>query len=268
MDAARLLAEIIAQKAPVSAAQYQSFTAFRFLIESGYVEEVGIVQSVHCDDCDQPHDADVVFELGEYGIYCPDLGFTVKARSELIAIRPNLVRLVENLADCLDCKRSKTIPIDGHTWRVGVVSCTSADVAVYFQPTLQDANDLRSLEAALAREAKARFGVIVTAYGELACPPFKTLHIEDCLSIDETTGRLEFEADLLTVAGAPVTQTGGRPSPYAITLPKLIGERRKTGMALPGTNEEARAIQAFLKSARSNEPLPSLSTIKRAIAKA
>lgn len=266
MEAPRLLAEIIAQNAPVSLAQFRLATAFKRLFENGFVEEVGVVQSVHCDDCCQPHDAQVVFEFGQYGIYCPELGFTAKQRSELAAIQPRFERLVENLADCLDCKRRKSSPIDGQTWRVGVVSGPSADVAVYFQPTMRDANDVRSLNAALVRETKPQYGVLLTAFGDLSCPPLKTLSIHDCLSYSTAARQFDFDLDIMEVAGAPSKQTGGRPSPYKHALPKIIEDRKKAGIALSGVNEEARAIQAVMASSKPNLPTPAISTIKRAIA--
>ncbi len=267
MDAARLLADIIAQNVPVTAAQFRSVAAYQTLFDCGYIEEAGVVQSIHCDDCGQPHDAEVAYLSGQYGIHCPDLGFIAKQRSELTAVKPNLRKLVEDLADCLGCKRTKSTPIQDQTWRVGVVSGPSADVAVYFRPTLRGVGDIRSLEAALAREAKSQLGIVLTASGDLFRPPFKTLRIQDCLLFDEVTGAIECEVDLCATAGAPVKHKGGRPSPYKETLAKIITQRRDSRTALPGTNAEARAILGQLKLSMPSGPIPSISTIKKALAK-
>lgn len=266
MDHARLLADIISQNAPVAAAPLQSLVAYQKLIDDGYIEETGVVQSILCDDCNQPHDAALVFETDQYGIHCHELGFIVKERRELVAVKPNLKRLVESLADSMGCKRKKSTPIHNETWRIGVVSGPSADVAMYFQPTMRDFADLRSLETALAREARLHFGVVLTAEGEMTRPPFKTLCIEDCLMFNEETGVFAFDVDLLTVVGAPETRKGGRPSPYRITLAKIIADRRNSGAAISGTNAEARAIQDIFNSSNQNDLRPSLSTIKRVIA--
>jgi len=267
VDATRLLAEILAQRTPVSAAQYQSDPALTPLMDFGFVQEAGLVRSVLCNDCDQPHDAEVVFEEKHYGIHCPDLGFIARDRSGLVAIQPKIGHLVKCLAASLNCKRTKSTPIQGQTWRVGVVSYPSADITVYVQPTLDDASDLRALEACLARKPKMQFGIVLTARGELHCPPLRTLRIEDCLTFDATAGSFQFDVDLLSSAGAPLTRQGGRPSPYQAILSKLIAKRRSAGTALPGTNEEARAILEAIKSMCPDQRAPALSTIKRAIAK-
>lgn len=265
MGAARLLCEIIEQGAPVLPAQYRTNPSFTALLDHGYLEETGTVQSVHCEDCSQSHDAEVVFVSGQYGIYCPDLGFIPRDRSELAAIRPNLLRLVEELAQVLGCTRTKSTPIEGQTWRIGMVSDPSADVALYFQPTLRNAEELRLLERALSRETRPQFGIVFAASGELPFSPFKTHCFADCFSFDLETGHFELEVDLRTIADAPKKQRGGRPSPYKTLLPKIIRRRRNSGDVLTGINQEAKAILLLLQASNPNEPTPSLSTIKRYI---
>lgn len=268
MGAASLLGDIIAQNAPVLAAMLRSAPAYQALIEGGYLEEAGVVQAIHCDDCDRPHDAAVVFEADRYGIHCPDLGFLSKERSDLVAVKPNLERLVQNLADALECKRTKSAPIHGQTWRVGIVEAPSAAIAVYFHPTLRDALDLRSFEAALSDEVRAQYGIILTASGQLSCPPFKTMQIEDCLAFDEVAMAFEFAGDLLAIAGATVERKGGRPNLYAAKLTKIISARATFGETLPGKNAEARAIQAIYRAKNPTENPPSISTIKRSLPEA
>ncbi|MCY4336358.1 MAG: hypothetical protein OXC60_17015 [Litoreibacter sp.] len=265
MDAVRLLGDIIAQNAPVSAAPLRTLQAFHALTDGGYIEEAGVVQSIHCNDCDVPHDAAVVFEATQYGIHCPDLGFISKERSELVAVKPNLERLVQNVADALGCKRTKSTPIHGQIWRIGIVTAPSVDVAVYFQPTLCDALDLRSFETALSNETRSQYGIILTASGQLSCPPLKTVQIEDCLAFDEVAMVFEFAGDLLAIAGAPEKNRGGRPSLYAAKLAKIIAARVASGEALPGKNAEARAIQTIYRTENPTEKPPSISTVKNAI---
>lgn len=265
MDTARLLGDIIAQNASASAALFRPYPAYQALIDGGYIEEAGVLQSFQCDDCDLPHDAAVVFEADQYGIHCPDLGFIPKQRSDLVAIKPNLERLVQNLADCMGCKRTKSTPIYGQTWRVGIVDTPSADIAVYFQPTLRDVLDLRSLKAALSHETRSQYGIILTASGQLPCPPFKTMQIEDCLVFDEVAVAFEFAGGLLAIVGAPVKRKGGRPSLYAANLAKIISARAASGEALPGKNAEARAIQTIYRAKNPTEQPPSISTIKKAL---
>ena len=266
MDAASLLAEIIAQRGRVLTASYPLEPQFSALIERGFLGDAGIAQSVFCDDCDMPHDAEVVFEDGQYGIYCYDLGFIPKGRSEVAAVQPNLELLVKSLAVDLGCRRTKSTPVHGETWRVGEVPCSAGNVVVYLHPVLRDDGDLQALKDALGRESTgAQYGVVLTARGTLSAPPFQTALLKECITFDATKGRFVVDADLPAIAGVPVKRTGGRPSQYADLLSKIIAERRKTGEALPGVNEEARAIQALLKPSGPNSSPPSIPTIKRAI---
>ena len=96
------------------------------------------------------------------------------------------------------------MPILAQTRRVGVVSSPTADVAVYFQPTMGDGSDLRQFAAAITRETKAQFGIVIIAHGDLDHPPCKTLNLSDCLELDPETGDFDLTIDLLRVVGAPV----------------------------------------------------------------
>lgn len=267
MTVARALAEIIAERGPVCAAAFGFKAELESLSNAGFVDQLGVVQSVHCNDCGTPHDADLHFESGQYGIHCPELGFVPKERSEVAAIKANLKHLVENLASKLECKRNKSTPIHGETWRVGVMQGTVADVTVYFHPVMRDESDLRALNDALARETRARFGIVITATGTLSSPPFQSVLLEDCVAFDADLGRFIFEVDLPLLAGISVKNTGGRPSPYAQNLTKIILARKNKGETLPGINAEARAIHANYQTLHTTGPVPSLSAIKRAMKK-
>lgn len=266
MDAARLLAAIIAQGGPVSSLAFGSHASLRALVGAGFLGECGVVQSILCDDCAHPHDAPLVFEDDQYAIYCPELGFVVKQRSEVTALVPNYRRFVQNLATVLGCTQTKSTPIHRQTWRVGVMAGLAADVAVYLHPILRDEQDLLALQDALAREPKARLGVVITASGTLSLPPFETILMEDCIRFDAGDGSFVVAADLGEIAGVPSKRKGGRPSVYQPYLAELVARRKADGVALPGLNEETRAIQEIFRSKFPNDPTPSISTIKRAIA--
>ncbi|MCH2164226.1 MAG: hypothetical protein MK098_06185 [Marinovum sp.] len=263
MNAARFLAEIIAQGGPVYAARYQTRPEFKALTSHGFFADAGVVQSVLCDDCSSPHDACVDFEDGQYGIRCPDLGFITKSRSDLLAVQANVPKLVAQLAHTLGCKRIKSTPIFAETRRVGAIPHPQADVMVYFHPVLRDGSDLHALLDALARESKAQFGVVLTAEGTLSTPGFATVLLEDCVTFNEETGRFLVDANLPMLAGVPFKNTGGRPREYEAKLAKVIEARTASGRALPGQNEEARAVLADFKSDFPDTNAPALSTIKR-----
>lgn len=267
MGAARVLAEIIAQRGPICAAAFGQKAELENLIEAGFIDQLGVVQTVLCNDCEMPHDTELLFESGNYGIHCPELGFVPKERSEVTTIKANLNHLVENLASELECKRTKSAPVHGETWRVGVMQGPVADVTVYFHPVLRDGSDLMALKDALTRETRAQFGVIISAAGSLSSPPYQSVRLEDCVAFDAELERFTVEIDLPLLAGVPVKNKGGRPSLYAQNLTKIIVARRNTGETLPGINTEARAIQTDYQTLNEKGPVPSLSAIKQAMKK-
>lgn len=268
MDAARLLTALVAQKGRVAVAQIGTPESLKRLIDVGFVRECGVVQSVLCDECDHPHDSKIVFADGRYGIFCPDLGFVAKSRSDLVAIEPDIGRLVAWLGDHLGCRRTKSTPIHGNTWRVGLISTQASDVIVYIHPAMRDASDLQSVKDAMARETKAQFGVVLTADGALSVSPFQTLRLDECMFFDEGTGQFVIDIDLTESAGAPQQRTGGRPSPYHANLVKIIANRKAAGETLSGVNAEQRAIKASYSILHPNAPVPSKTTILRAMGKA
>lgn len=267
MSAARALGEIFAQRGPVCAGAFGLKAELDDLIAAGFVDRLGVAKSVLCNDCENPHDADLHFEGGQYGIHCPELGFVPKKQSEVAAINANVPHLVENLATELECKRKKSTPVHGETWRVGVMPGTVADVIVYFHPVLRDASDLRAFNDALARETRAQFGIVITAAGTLTSPPFQSVLLKNCVAFDAELGRFLVELDLPQLAGVPVKNKGGRPSPYAQNLTRIILARRNAGETLSGINAEARAIQSDYRTQHSDGPVPSISAIKQAMKK-
>lgn len=267
MNAVHLFATLLAQRGRFRSVEYSSFPAYDDLIKAGLVEEVGVVSSLICDECDQPHDARVVYEGSQYGYYCPDLGFISKPRSELIAAQPNLSAFVAQIADALACKRRKLSPIDKDTWRIGSVDSPAGDLVLYLHQTLQDAQDIRDIQAALAGEMKSPFGVVLTSKGTLNVPPYATAQLQDVLSLDPILGKLLVVGDLRTIAGVPMQRIGGRPNDYKTALNDLIALRASEGRAVQGRNEEAKALRAEFMAKFPNAKCPSLPTVKRYVTK-
>ncbi|GAA6176580.1 hypothetical protein [Sulfitobacter pacificus] len=267
MNAIVLLATLLAQCRRVRSVEYSSFPAYDALIKAGLIEETGVVSSFICNECDQPHDAKIVYEGSQYGYYCPDLGFISKPRSEIIAAQPNLGAFVAQIADALACKRRKSSPIDKDTWRIGAVDSPAGDVVLYLHPTLQDAQDIRDIQAALVGEMKSPFGVVLTSKGTLSVPPYATAQLQDVLSLDPITGKLMAVGDLRTIAGVPEQRNGGRPNDYETALNDLIALRASQGRAMRGRNEEAKALRAEFMAKFPNAKCPSLPTVKRYVTK-
>lgn len=262
MNAVDLFATLLAQRGRVHGVRYAAFPAYDDLIKAGLVGEYGVVSSIICDECDQPHDAQIVYEGSEYGYCCPELGFVSKPSSELVAVQPNLGVFVSQIADALGCKRRKTSPLDAYTWRIGAIESTAGDVVLYLHPTLQDARDIKDVQAALASEVKSPFGVILTSNGTLTAPPFVTAQLDDVLSFDSKAGQFAVVADMRTIAGVPELRTGGRPNDYRKPLSDLISLRASQGRTLQGRNAEAKALQAEFAIKFPDIKCPSLPTVK------
>jgi hypothetical protein len=268
LNAVVLLATLLAQRRRVRSVGYSSFAAYDDLIKAGLIEETGVVSSIICDECDQPHDAKIVYEGAQYGYYCPDLGFISKPRFELIAAQPNLSASVAQIADALACKRRKSSPLDKDTWRIGAVDSAAGDIVLYIRPTMQDAQDVTDLATALAGEMKSPFGIVLTSIGTLAVPPYTTINLQDALSLDPIAKKLAFVGDLNAIAGAPKQRTGGRPNDYKRPLTELIAIRASQNRALEGRNEEAKALLLEFRAQFPRTKCPSLPTVKKYVSEA
>jgi hypothetical protein len=240
LSAIDVLCEIIAQGGKARAASFCVRRGYSALLDGGYLRETGMVQAICCQDCDDPHDAEVVFDGGQYGILCPDLGFVPLSRGQVAAVVPDLPRLVADLADAFDCKRRKTAPLQGEAWRVGAVETAGGDVTLYFHPRLKSEQDLRDLRSALSREVKSPFRLILTADGGLPFEDAKTAQLCDVVELNCETSALTATVDPGAIVGAPVKRVGGTPNIYGETLTRLIRSRVEYGIALPGRSAGAR----------------------------
>ena len=265
MDAIALFCALAAQRGKVSARHYSKYAAYGHLITAGLVTETGVVGSVLCDECDQPHDAQVVYENGQYGYYCPDLGFMPMDRSGLTAAKPDFAKFVAALANALNCQRRKTSPVLGETWRIGAIDTHGGDLVIYMHPTLQHAQDIEAVATALGKEMNTRFCLILTACGALSVEGVKTALLTDVVTFDVVSGDLNVLVDLSVIVDAPVKRKGGRPSNFQTPLHELILERQNSGAALSGRNAEAKAVLAEFIEKYPNIHSPSLPTVKRYI---
>lgn len=268
MAVVELLCEIIAQGANASAETFRLRTGYDALIISGFLQEAGVVQSISCDECDVAHDAEVIFEGGRYGFFCPQIGFVPVERSELFRVKPDLQYLIRNLADTFNCKRRKTTPVHGQTWRVGAVETPGGDATLYLHPRLRSAVDLQDLETAMRREVRSPFRLILIAEGALMVPKTKTVRLDEVVELDTVTGAMLPIADLCAIVDAPLKSSGGRPNLFGGKLDRIILVRSQNRQVLSGHNKEAKAIRDVFREQFPNEKPPSLPTIKRYLTKA
>lgn len=262
MTAIETLSGVIAQRAYAAKSFFENQTAFDLLKTVELVQETGKLQSVVCDDCSDPHDAEVVFEGGNYGVYCQEAGFVRLEVNDVTAIKPNVAKLVADLAALFDCKRRKSSPVTGDTWRIGAIDTPGGDLALYFHPTLQNEQDIRAMESALRAETRSAYQLIITAFGKLSASGAKSAELVDVVELDDKTNELTASADPRIIAGAPTASPNGRPNLYADKLEPLILRRMKDGSALAGLNKEAKAIREVLAERSTNRQVPSLSTVK------
>jgi hypothetical protein len=262
VDALALFCQIASLRQKVTRHSYSHLPAFTALIKAGLLADAGVVQSVHCDDCDMAHDAEVIFEQGAYGYFCPDLGFMPLDRAAIKAVAPQYNRLIAALADALNCKRRKSTPISGDCWRIGAVDTPGGDLTVYFQPTMQDTQDMRNFEAVLARETRSQYQLILTCAGEIVVPVCKTVLLSEVAEMAPGSHGLRFVRKLPEIVNAPMINKGGRPSPYRGNVQMILQDRQERGESLEGRNAEAKAVHVEYKTRFPNGPFPSLSTIK------
>lgn len=267
MEAVNLFASIVAQRGNVLASSFYKYPAYDHLIDAGLIKEIGVVSSIVCDECDQPHEAAIVYEIGTNGFYCPDVGFVPKNRLDLISIQPNLGAFIAQMADQLNCKRRKSTPLSGQTWRIGALDTSAGDIALYFHPMMQDAENLKEFKRAMIGEVRSTFGIILTSTGALSVPHYVTIQLQDALHFDPQSGALAVDADLNALAGVPENRTGGRPSVYKEALTKIIVNRAVNRISLEGRNEEAKAVLAEYKANFPSETAPALSSIKSYVSK-
>ncbi len=263
MSAVGLLCEIIAQSGKASASAYAEHPDFETLSCSGFIRNAGVMQSVTCLDCDIVHDAEIVHENGRYGYFCPEIGFVAIPRAMIEAIKPDFPTIVAALADSFHCKRRKPTELRGATWRIGLVVYEASDVSLYLQPTLQSEQDVAKLMAALSQEVRSQHRLILTASGTLTIPDAKTALLSDVVEIQTVQPAFAVLTDPRDIVEAPRKRPGGAPNRYKEMLGSLIAARKQDGSALPGRNEEAKAILGILSDQKSSKKLPSLSTIQR-----
>jgi hypothetical protein len=228
MDAVDIFSQLVEQRGKVLARSYSHHSAYDDLIKAGLIEEAGVVSSIVCDNCDHPHETKIEYQDAEYGFLCPDIGFQQVNRADIVSVRPKIGTFVAQLAEDQGCKRRKSTPLDGETWRLGALETPAGDVAVYFQAVMLDAKDIAAFQRALTGEMKASFGIVLTSTGALSVPFYITVPLKEALFFDPEAGGFVVDLDLPSIAGIPETRKGGRPSAYKDTLTKLIAQRARS----------------------------------------
>lgn len=262
MSAINLLAQIVAQRAKVTSASLQTTPGFRQLLQHGYLRDAGVVSSLVCTDCDQAHDAEVVFNNGQYGYFCPDLGFVALGRGQVQAVLPDIPTLISGLADAFRCKRRKTSPVNEETWRIGAVDLHQGNATLFFHPRLRDEEDLRAFDVARSRETRSAWCLIVTAEGALTVQGATTIRLDELVELGGGNGALVPLSEIGVLLGIFVKNTGGAPNRFGAPLTAIIEARLRNHQALPGVNEEAKAILLTLKQEQPDLSQPSLSSVK------
>lgn len=268
MSPLTLFYEIMALGGKAAAVSYRDNAGFAVLLRYGFLREAGLLSSVVCDDCENPHAAPVVFEGGRYGHHGPDLGFVALDRMDVQAVMPDPRYLIERLAELTGCKRRKQTPVLDQTWRIGALETDAGEIMLYFHPKLQNEEDARDLEHALGREVRARWRLIVTAVGTLPVAGARTVQLDDLATLDAETGALRILIPLADLVGVPRKNKGGRPSEHSAALAEIISDRKKSGAELAGLNAEAKAIRSDFETLHPGLFAPSEATVKRHLAKA
>lgn len=262
MNPVSLLCDIIGQAGKVAAQAYRDDARYGALLDAGLLEEDGLVQSMLCENCDVPHDAEIKFVGASYGHFCPEFGFVPVERADLVAVRPNLAALVEHLRAAFECPPGDISQLGPQTWRVGLADTPGGRAIVYFQTFLQTDDDLVSLGNALRAEIRRDYALIVTAAGQLPFRDATTCNLAQMVQLDLRAPRLRRSVGVAEAVGAPPRPTGGRPSVYRERFHEQLAERAAQGVAKTGRNEEAKAVLLEYGRRYPSEAAPSLSTVK------
>lgn len=267
MSAVDVLARVISEGAKVSITSLRQPEYVRALLKFGLFRECGVMGAVVCTDCEEPHAAEVIFDAGEYGHFCPTLGFTHLARTDIAAVEVNLPSLIENLADAFACTRRKHTPVYGNTWRIGAVKTDYGDVMLYFHPRLNDGNDALDLADGLSREMGSKWRLVVTAEGRLPIGCVKTTTLGEIVIFSEDGEGFVPMVDPREIVGVPASPKTGAPNRFGERITALIRSRIATGTALSGRNAEAKAVLALIKQDFGPD-VPTLPTVKYYVTKA
>jgi hypothetical protein len=262
-----MLCGIIGQAGKVAAQTHRDDVRYGALLDAGLLQRDGLVQSVLCENCDVPHDAEIVFEGGSYGHCCPEIGFVPVERADLIAIRPNLAALVDHLHAAFECPPGGISQLGPQTWRVGLVDTPGGRAVVYFHTCLQNDDDLVSLENALRGQIRRDYALVVTAAGHLPYRDAAIYTLSQMVQLDVGNARLRKTLSVAEAVGAPPRPTGGRPSVYRERLHALLADRAAQGLAVVGRNAEADAVLAAYVARFPNDPAPSRVTVRRSVSK-
>ena len=257
------LCEIIAQGTKVSKSAYVRRDGFDVLLARGFVQEKGVVQSLVCDSCDRPHDAEIVFRDGCYGYLCPDIGFVPVADAQRSAIVADVQLLIAKLSELFKCNRRKSTSIHGQTWRIGSVKTHDGDLTIFFHPCLQSTGDARDLDSALRDELSSPYRLVLTASGTMPFPNIVTAHLTDVVSLDLASGAMRELAYVNALVGAPEFPTDGRPNEFRDPLHQIFSARKDGGASLPGRNKEADAILHEFSRLHPSARAPALSVVRR-----
>lgn len=257
-----LLCEIIGQSGEVAAHAYRDDARYGVLLDAGLLQRDGLVQSVLCENCDVPHDAQIVFEGGSYGYFCPDLGLVHLERTDIVAVRPNLPALASQLHMALGCEPGGTSQLGAQTWRIGLVDIPGGRAAVYFQTCLLSDVDLIGLGKALRTEIRRDYTLVVTAVGRLPYQDAVTCTLAQIVQMDLEAARLRKLASVAEAVRAPPKSTGGRPSVYRECFQELLADRAVQGVAEEGRNEEAKAVLLEYRRRYPGKAAPKLPTVK------
>lgn len=267
MSAVDLLGNVICHGGKVRVAALGQDRDVCALLSCGLLREAGVVSSVVCMDCEKAHAAEVVFDEGEYGHCCPNLGFVTLERPDIAAVEPDLPVLIERLAETFACVRRKATPVHSNTWRIGAVKTDHGDITLYFYHRLRDEEDARELADSLSREIASAWRIVVTASGQLPVSGAATLALAELVTLSPSGHSLEPAVDLQAIVGVPASAKTGAPNRFREKCMTLIESRLRTGQAKTGRNEEAKAVHALLNADLGSDA-PSLPTVKNYVTKA
>lgn len=230
------------------------------------VRAAGALDRIVCDNCDEPHGADVRRSSDGWRIRCRDHGWLKVEEAEVAAIEVDFEALAGIIAAEMAAKgRVRQI---GDLWSLGRAMIRDGAVATLFlTPAADTLSRVAAVSAVVAREPQADVSVVISGWtggaAVLFHPSIRFVALEDVCTIDERD-RLEIDIpSLADIVLGPVVRKrrGGRPVKYGDDLTERIEQIWRPG----GPRPTSRAVIEEHKRRWPEHDEPSTSTTNRAL---
>lgn len=233
------------------------------------VRSAGAVERIVCDNCEEPHGADVRRGPVGWQIRCRDHGWLDVDGDEVAAIVVDLDIVASAIAGALAARgRVRRV---GDLWSLGRTRLRADVIAtLFFAPVVDSIARTRSALATVANEAQADVSVVIAGWMDCLPPnalasSIRFVALEDICSIVPPDGLKIDMAGLADIVLGPAApkRLGGRPVVYGDQLLERLDQIWPRGEPRP---QPGAALKELKRLWRSDKP-PSRQTVRRRLDK-